>query len=366
MPPEYTYYAYTERGQIERQWGNGTFPIAYDYDDYGRLKEQRQYRDDSDAQGTDHTKYSKVTWTRDNTKNNYTGLVTSKKHWDSDTTGKSVSFQYNDLGLTSKRTWSRGDSTVYSYSIGGSTKTGQLTLEDHNDITDVSYTYDRMGRISTVNDHTGPRTLYYNKLDGLALGWEDLDDSFYGTGNLDHYYESAGTGKVEGRYMGFTYGSGIWSHTYETASGRLDAFSASGSGYSQTFDYTYDSDSNHVDSMDGGSYDQERYYESTRENYVGTNTTWNGTDRAFYGFPNLTWQHQYIDYKLEHNGSASLAAKLNSSGDIKHSMTYDPDHQLKTWDSDRTGGTDSSYTWDSAGNPSNYDGQSYDIDGLNK
>lgn len=47
-------------------------------------------------------------------------------------------------------------------------------------------------------------------------------------------------------------------------------------------------------------------------------------------------------------------------------MTYEKDHQLKTWDSSRTGGTDSSYTWDSAGNPTNYDGQVYTPNGLNQ
>ena len=193
---EITEYAYTKRGDIDRQWGSGSFPINYDYDSYGRLEEQRQYRDGSNATGTNIAYYSKVKWVRQAN----TGLVTSKRHYDGGTYDD-TSLQYNDLGAMSKRTWDRGVYTDFVYSIGSNTKTGELLEEDHSDSTpDVTYTYDRMGRLYTVDDVTGLRTFHYTKQSNMALNYEDLPNGFFGSSNINYYYESAGTGKIEGRY----------------------------------------------------------------------------------------------------------------------------------------------------------------------
>jgi len=370
---EWTYNVYTKRGQIDRQHGSGTNPVNYDYDSYGRLIEQRQYRDGSSAVGTNDDFYSKVKWVYQAN----TGLMVEKKHHKTDSLSNSETFKYNDLGATTERKLSRYDDygeeilkVNYTYSIGSATSTGELTKENPNDASDIDFTYDRMGRVKTVDDHTGLRTFHYNEQNNLALGWVDLDNAFYGTGNnIDHLYETVGTNKVPGRYRGIAYDGGTWSHTYESSSGRMDVFTAAHSGFSKTFNYAYDSDSNHVASMDGGSYDQFRYFESSRENYAGTHTTWNGSSRADYTAPNFTWQYQLRDYKLKgtSGNSNELSDKIGvSSSDITYSMTYDSRKQLSTWDVDHTSGTEGIQTWDSAGNPTSYYGQNYSVNGLNE
>jgi len=113
-----------------------------------------------------------------------------------------------------------------------------------------------------------------------------------------------------------------------------------------------------------------RYFEGWRENYAGTTTKWAGASRARYELPNFDWQGKRLDYTLRHDGSASLAAKLGSGGDVLYAMTFDKRQQLETWDTGRTSGTEARYDWDAAGNPASsgdgYDGELYSANGLNE
>ena len=114
------------------------------------------------------------------------------------------------------------------------------------------------------------------------------------------------------------------------------------STYNKTFNYTYDSDSNLVASIDGGSYDHIRNYDDHRDMLKEVNTKCGSASRAQYivDTPNsdITWQNQYKEIRLDRYDSNSLAAKFGSGSDITYEMDYEKDHQLKSWDSSRTHG----------------------------
>ena len=42
-----TRYAYNTQGQVTRTWGDAAYPVAYDYDAYGRMIEMKTFRSGS-------------------------------------------------------------------------------------------------------------------------------------------------------------------------------------------------------------------------------------------------------------------------------------------------------------------------------
>lgn len=79
------------------------------------------------------------------------GLLTSKK----DAANYSVSYAYHSgTPLVSKRTWARGLYTDYTYDWAG-----RVATETHSDNTpDVTYAYDRLGRLDVLHDDAGQHT----------------------------------------------------------------------------------------------------------------------------------------------------------------------------------------------------------------
>ncbi|MDQ8184658.1 RHS repeat-associated core domain-containing protein [Pelagicoccus sp. SDUM812002] len=66
-------------------------------------------------------------------------------------------------------------------------------------------------------------------------------------------------------------------------------------------------------------------------------------------------------------GSNSLNDQIKSGGGhIYYNATYDKLGQVKTWDTTRETGTESSYTWDAAGNPTGFDGTTLTYNGFNQ
>ena len=85
-----------------------------------------------------------------------TGLLTSKTYADS----SHVDYTYKSDGRLATRTWARGIVTTYGYNAA----TGELATVAYSDGTSgVTYgPRDRLGRITTVTDAAGVRTMTYD------------------------------------------------------------------------------------------------------------------------------------------------------------------------------------------------------------
>jgi YD repeat-containing protein len=261
---KYNYTSYTNRNEIYRQWGDSTYPVEYAYDNWGRRTTMSTYRGGSGWTGS--------TWpaspgTADITTWNYqaaTGLLTSKV----DAAGKSVDYTYTQAGQIATRQWARilSGSTRVTATYSYSTATRELTGVDYNDsTTDLTYTYNRLGKTATVTDSTGTRTFNYNLSGTLELQSEDLP-SYFGSRRVTHPVSTTGmVGRSTGLQLG-TAGSPTSEQSvtygYDTY-GRFNSLSAAG----VSFGYTYTGNSNLLASIadTGSGWTQTRTYLSNRD-----------------------------------------------------------------------------------------------------
>ena len=147
------YTAYDVQGRVTNTWG-ATYPVAYEYDTYGRMTAMKTWRDTNAAPDTTRWNYDEAT-----------GLLTNKVYADD----VGPSYEYDSAGRLTKRIWARGVETDYAYDFSG-----QLTNIAYSDSTpDVAFTYDRLGRQLTATDALGTRT---NQYDALTLLEERLPD----------------------------------------------------------------------------------------------------------------------------------------------------------------------------------------------
>ena len=138
------YTAYDVQGRVTNTWG-ATYPVAYEYDTYGRMTAMKTWRDTNAAPDTTRWNYDEAT-----------GLLTNKVYADD----VGPSYEYDSAGRLTKRIWARGVETDYAYDFSG-----QLTNIAYSDSTpDVAFTYDRLGRQLTATDALGTRTNVYNAL----------------------------------------------------------------------------------------------------------------------------------------------------------------------------------------------------------
>jgi len=172
-----------------------------------------------------------------------TGLLKHRRHYKTDTTYDEEDYEYSDLGALSLRRFPNGDTVTYVHSVGSASSTGDLTNVNYSNATasNVTYNaYDRMGRPTQITDATGSRTFAYGANGGLSLSLENLNDTFYGSGNdISRHYEGTGTGELEGRYQGLAYDGVDWDLTYDAASGRISTIAGDRAGGSNAFAYTY-------------------------------------------------------------------------------------------------------------------------------
>jgi len=150
------YYDYTSRGELWRVWGNGTYPIQYEYDQYGRQSAFSTYRGGSDWDGLTWpegaTGPADRTWF-------YFGAEASSRQAREKVfpDGKTIGYSYTADGKLYQRTWARtvgGNplTTTYDYDP----KTGDLLGINYSDTTpDVEFTYDRQGRQTQAEQKDG-------------------------------------------------------------------------------------------------------------------------------------------------------------------------------------------------------------------
>jgi RHS repeat-associated protein len=193
------YTAYDVKGLVVGTWG-ATYPVAYDFDDFGRMSAMYTYRGTnviSSYADLANLKSSmdKTAWLYDLA----TGLLTNKLY--ADNTGPT--YTYTADGKLATRTWARGLTTTYRYD----SCCGAMTNIDYSDSTpDVSFTMNRMGQQATITDATGTRTFTYN--DALQLASETN-----AMGTITRQYDSLG------RSSGFYVGPDLASAPYSVAYG---------------------------------------------------------------------------------------------------------------------------------------------------
>ena len=172
-----TYTAYDAEGHVLATWG-GTYPVAYDYDDFGRMTAMYTYRGTNSLSSYSEianlkSQMDRTTWLYELA----TGLLTNKVYAD----GQGPAYTYTADGKLASRNWARGIVTTYSYDGAG-----QLTNIDYSDNTpDVSFTFDRLGRQTTITDGQGTRAFTYN--DTLQLATETN-----AMGTITRNYDSLG------------------------------------------------------------------------------------------------------------------------------------------------------------------------------
>ncbi len=148
-----------------------TYPVAYQYDDLGRMTAMATTRDSDLAEAnlweavpnwplaTGNSPLDITRWRYDEA----TGLLTNKLYAD----GLGTAYTYTPDGQLATRTWARGSVASYAYDASGS-----LTNTAYSDATpDISFTYDRLGRqtAATQSGTGGSPVIHSYPYDGLDL-----------------------------------------------------------------------------------------------------------------------------------------------------------------------------------------------------
>ncbi len=243
------YTAYDAQGRVTNTWG-ATYPVAYAYDDYGRLASMWTWRDDAGAPDATH-------WLHDEA----TGLLTNKVYAD----GQGPRYAYSADGRLATRTWARGVVTTYTYT----NTTGELLAVVYSDDTpDVVYAHDRLGRPTRIDDGEGERIFAYDP-STLRLTNETLVVASV-TNRLTRLYDELG--RTSGMELGADYRVG---YLYDTA-GRLGTVTGLVSGVGRSFAYSYVPASHLVAGYDSGNLSVRRIYEPKRDLIVAVSNLWSG------------------------------------------------------------------------------------------
>lgn len=285
----YTRFEYNLRNQLVHQWGDAALPIEYGYDtDYGDRTSMSTFRAGSGWDGTAWP--ATTTGTADKTTWAYdagTGYMASK----TTALNETVSSDYCSCGKISSRTNARGIVTTYQYDPITAEPTG-ISYSDGTP--SISYSYNRMGLVSTVADATGTRTFSYDSQKPWRLVGENLG-SFYGARVFTHLYEEAGSGyTVPGRIRGYQVGTAEGSNadlevTFGyTSAGRFQTITSSrnADATSSTFRYAYLTNSALVSglSIDGSMFTVNRTYEPQRNLVTAVQTSWGSNVRSQFNF----------------------------------------------------------------------------------
>ncbi len=136
------YTAYDLQGRVTNTWG-AAYPVAYEYDAYGRMAAMKTWRDTNGAPDVTRWNYDEAT-----------GLLTNKVYADN----QGPAYEYDAIGRLAKRIWARGVTNAYAYDT-----LGQLTNIDYSDATtNVVLAYNRIGQQTAVTDGTGARGFAYD------------------------------------------------------------------------------------------------------------------------------------------------------------------------------------------------------------
>jgi RHS repeat-associated protein len=392
-----TYTSYSDRGEVLRQWGDATYPVEYVYDAWGRRILMKTYRggagwnasewpgtggNSSNSPGTpDLTK-----WVYDDS----TGML--KEKYDAanlDASGnpisgaKKVSYTYTAAGQLDVRTWARGIKTRYTYDpLTGEQTDIQYKLSDgttNEGTPNLTYTYNRLGKIATVGDATtGTRTFNYNLAGTLELQSEDLP-SYFGSRRITYPVASSGViGRPTGLQLGtsgsptseqnVTYGYG--------GAGRFTGLGASG----RTLTYSYAANANLLSSIEdttsgsGTGWKQTRTYLATRDLLDEIETKYTTTSKAKFDYDpaNNGSGHDALGRRLKVAKTGEIYSRYgNGSQGLDTTWTYDDRSQVISEVTKLGGsatvvtGRDDAYAWDNIGNRSSSAGTTHNANAAN-
>lgn len=296
-----TRFAYNERDQVERRWGDAVHPIELGYNALGERVTLKTFRGGSGWDGiTWPTNTGAADWTRWELDGS-SGLLREK--YDAanlDSSGvpianaKRVVYTYNARGQPATRTWARGTSVTYGYDGN----TGELLSQTYGDGTPaIGYTYTRAGQVSTATDGTtGTRTFNYGTAAGshaLQLDWIALP-AYYNGRRLTRQYD--GIKRASGFQLGM---SGTpdadlsQTHAYRVEDGRFHQIATrNGTQSPRTIQYHYfqfNSDPNQPRAPIVGGYATDGLtvahdYEPNRDLLTATTAIWGGTARTRYDY----------------------------------------------------------------------------------
>jgi RHS repeat-associated protein len=232
--------SYDTYGRTRASWGSQTNPVFYEYDYAGRLKTLYTWKITPTLSqttltppGTLGTPAAPVAtrWEYDPA----SGLLTGKFHdYRDNNLTDGPAYAYTAAGRLQTRTWKRGITTGYYYSLAG-----DLIAVNYSDAAtpDVLHTRDRLGRatksaqgtlalngaVPAVSNGTGIslteiRSTTYGYNANLQIDTEtaNLGDGFPEK-TLTRTYETAGSGRIVGRPNGYTFSGGSATWTYDAA-----------------------------------------------------------------------------------------------------------------------------------------------------
>jgi len=218
-----------------------------------------------------------------------TGLLTRKEYAD----GEGTDYAYDSANRLSQRTWARGIVTKYAYTSASQLDTVRYFESDGTtpdpQTADLDYDYDRLGRLSAVDDVTGTHTFAYDPVT-LQLTAETLPSGFYGDLVLTRdYQDGSETHGRSGRYEGFALGTPADTDLHQAVQYGFDAVGRlqSVSDGTDTFTYARAVDSNLIDTVTGSYHTVVHSYEQNRDvltNLANTETV---------GTPSLVSNYAY-------------------------------------------------------------------------
>lgn len=180
-----TYSTYTVRNLPYRQWGRNVHPTERGYDSEGRQVSIRTFRS-QDLQTGGTVDWSLATWPAnapvgDETRfvhDASTGRLVRRRYADysaADPVPVETSFTYDTANRLLARTNARGQTATYGYDALA--RLQSVTYSAGSGTPNVAYTFDRGGRLSSVNDGSGVRTL-------TSTTFDQPDDDTYAAGLL--------------------------------------------------------------------------------------------------------------------------------------------------------------------------------------
>ena len=312
---QYTRYTYNDRGEITNIWGDTQYPVEFGYNEFGERTTMRTYRTGTSWNASSWptgVTGDLTTWVYDPA----SGLVTAK----TDAANQSVSYTYTVDGKLASRTWARGITTAYSYNAA----TGELLNVDYADTTpDITFTYNRLGQMATVQDAAGTRTFTYNAtLDQIQ---ESISGLYSKT--LNRTYTSTG---AKGRPLSLTVDNNlIHTFAYDTY-GRINQITtpAGSFGYSRLANsdlvaqltrpngvntaWSYEQHRDLVTQVQNGSVSTFGY----ANNAIGNRTAMSRSGSAFTAPDTLTYGYN--------SRSEVISAQSNADSTYNYAYSFDP------------------------------------------
>ncbi|EIP98839.1 RHS repeat-associated core domain protein [Opitutaceae bacterium TAV1] len=284
---KYTRYAWNQRGQLIRQWGDAIMPVELAYNAYGERISLSTWRNGSN--------WSSATWnatgaTADQTTWTYdpaTGLLLKK----TDAANRSVEYAYNNRGQIRERRWARTLAsgarltTTYEYD----SQTGDLLATRYNDGTPaVTRTLNRLGLPDTISDITGTRTFGWSTSCPWQLHTETLPDFYQKRVFTRRYGVSAAAGLPAGFQLGTQpYREEFLAQSVKSDSaGRVTSIEHTIHAARQTFAYTCLANSTLVQNIaaTGTGFARTHTWDAKRNLLTGVTGKWGSANRSAFAY----------------------------------------------------------------------------------